>query len=410
MNWPAIWIAGAVLTGVNSAQAQNLDDKFNLRLSIAHFGYNEPQFEAPRVSIDLAVSQNKPSLTSNDWIDKITPNGKLGDLPGSDRTGYNFYESFGDASLIDDFAHFEIEALGIDGETVFFPRGESFIVKRLDRSYFGGPLPLTVELDRTESLARLYRSEISKALRDGSLDERTFQRAISAAETAITYDPRLDNYLAYLKVVRSNLSYDDIPLVRSPAGSNDLNELDGFSALTDREKWIINLELLETLSLSQNLRRPYGNHGQVLDVAIQVGTEMLRSIDFSSDIDADLPVVRVYQTLAGLHAANEDCISTAENSANGLRHAEAISMSWTAQRRLFMDWADCLERVTRYGDGRPKEVLRASIQTDPFLKGLWAAYVEAGDRVESRLRLSTSDADARIFELYEFARSIEEGI
>ncbi len=126
----------------------------------------------------------------------------------------------------------------------------------------------------------------------------------------------------------------------------------------------------------------------------------------SDPAQAALPVVKVFQHLSYLHALNEDCLSLVENAEAALTDAEAVEMAWTAQRRFFLEWGDCLERVTRFGDGRAREEVLAAAAVDPFLKQLWAGFGTAAGRAETRLRFATGDADRRILDLYEFSQSV----
>ncbi len=394
--------ATSLLSG--QATAQNIKDKFNLILTIRDHSFpNEPRFETPYVRVYVTDDSSEPHVSDSDNILTRTPQG---DFNGKT---YVFRDEIGDGDQIRAYAHILVSALDSKDGQDYFPVDPRPLRTRLQAENLGSALEPEVRLDRREKLAEIYRAELNGILRSSQLDDASFRQAWAAALSAIEYDPRLDNYLLAVRVIRANLSVAGSTLVATPSTPDDLMALGGFSELSFEDRWAVYLDLLDTLSQAPELSRRYGSAGTVREAGIQLGTEMLDHIDFADSDQTALSVVKVYQILATLHAASNDCFSVTENAAEALRNAEAIEMSWAVQRRLFLEWGDCLERVSAFGDGRSIEEFVAEASTDDFVQDLWSAYRTAGARVESRLRFATSDADRRIADLLIIANRIEEG-
>lgn len=290
------------------------------------------------------------------------------------------------------------------------PTNPSLLVAQLENQNLGRPpTERTITLQSYAQFSELNRSEVKNILRLSNLDEPAFERAFEAALGAINYKHELDNYLLFNEVVRSNVGATNVPMIYSPAGPDELQAiLPGFGDLDFSEQWLIMVNLLDILAAARDPERRYGTAGTVRDAGIQLGNTMLNTLA-SSDADlSELPVVRVYQHMSGLHAAAEDCVSLAENADRALENANATRMSWSVQRRLFLEWGTCLEKITGFGTGPTREAIIDTAKASPFLSQLWASFAEASERVIDRLKFATSDADKRIYKLHAFSKLITE--
>lgn len=393
MTRRAAALAAAALLACGPVWAQS---KFLLHLSVKDASApNDPRFEAP--SVTYFVSPD--ALFSDDTILRtVTPE------PRDERDRYTYgtrpEEAIGDGQFANRYAFIEIFR---PPYVVVDPR---LLRVQLNPNDLGTPMIRTVQLEHPANLAEIYRSELNQILRGSDIGTSGYEQAFSAARSAIGFDPRLDNYLLAVRVLRSNLGDPDADLAFAPDTISNLESIEGFAELSFEDRWTVLLELMDTLVGAEDPDRRYGTRGTVAEAAIQLGQEMLDYIDVGDPAQAALPVVKVFQHLSYLHALNEDCLSLVENAEAALTDAEAVEMAWTAQRRFFLEWGDCLEQVTRFGDGRAREEVLAAAAVDPFLKQLWAGFGTAAGRAETRLRFATGDADRRILDLYEFSQSV----
>ncbi|QFS82976.1 hypothetical protein FIU97_09200 [Roseivivax sp. THAF40] len=290
------------------------------------------------------------------------------------------------------------------------PADPTLLVARLTPNYLGGPpIKRTVVLKTRAQFAELYRLEVNQILRLSQLGEDDFERAYKAALGAIDYSPDLDNYLLFIKVLRAELDSGSGRLTHTPATREELALLlPKYSELDFGNRWLIDVDLLDTLVGARDPDRSYGTAGTVRDAAVMLGTSMIEALETADADLASLPIVRVYQHLSALHAGAGDCISLSENAARALADADEIRMAWSAQRRLFLDWATCLEQMSGFGTGPDIDTIIADAAEKPFLKAQWSAFAEAGQRAGTRLEFATAAPDVRIRDLKDISLRISE--
>lgn len=290
------------------------------------------------------------------------------------------------------------------------PTKPQYLLAQLDNEFLGTqPIKRTVVLKSRAQLAELYRAEVNDILRLSSQQATDFERAYKAALGAIDYKGELDNYLLFNKVLRANLYSTGVPILYHPATSGEIGLLlPGFDDLSFSESWLVQVNLLDILADAPDAGRAYGTAGTIREAGILLGTSMLDALETEGADPADLPVVRVYQHLSALFAAENDCVSLSRNAAQALSRAEAIRMAWTAQRRLFLEWGDCLEQMAGFGVAPTREAVVETSAANPFLAELWADFESAGDRAAPRLQFATRGADLRIREIHELSQLIVE--
>ncbi|WP_143526291.1 hypothetical protein [Roseivivax lentus] len=300
--------------------------------------------------------------------------------------------------------------IDVDRPSNLLPADPGKLLVRMNPRYLGGqPIQREIVLKTRAQFAELYRIEVNQILRLSRLSDSDFERAYKAALGAIDYNPELDNFLLFVKVLRAQLAAGAGPPSYAPATPEELAiQLSGYSDLPFRERWLVELDLLDTLVGASDLDRAYGSAGTVRDAALLLGTAMIDALDGAEADLADLPVVRVYQHLSALHAEAGDCVSLSENAARALADAEAIRMAWTAQRRLFLDWGTCLETMSGFGTGPTIDAIIEDASEKPFLRAQWGDFADASLRAESRLEFATAAADVRIRDLKDISLRISE--
>lgn len=290
------------------------------------------------------------------------------------------------------------------------PTKPQYLLAQLENEFLGTqPIKRTVVLKSRAQLAELYRAEVNDILRLSSQQASDFERAYKAALGAIDYKGELDNYLLFNKVLRANLYGNDVPILYHPATADEIGLLlPGFGDLSFSESWMVQVNLLDILADAPDSGRAYGTAGTIREAGILLGTSMLNELEATGEDPADLPVVRVYQHLSALYAAENDCVSLSANAERALSEAEAIRMAWTAQRRLFLEWGDCLEQMAGFGVAPTREAVVETSAANPFLADFWSAFETAGNRAAPRLQFATRGADLRIREIHELSQVIVE--
>lgn len=384
-------IAGLLVSTMTAAQAQDVNqDRFLLHVTVGDASFDVPRFNAPSVTYFVS---SEMKLRDDNILSARTPSAD------EVRSGYAYKDQLGDGDLIRTYAHISIDA---GAYVVSDPR---LLRIQLRSDDLGNPIERTIKLENRNVLAESFRLELSGILRGGDLSAEDFQRAYNAAVGAVEFNPILDNYLQVLRVLKANLRTAE-PLAFAPGGLSDLNALSGFDALPFAQRWVVQLALLETLVGGPDLNRQIVPGLSVRDVSIEIATDMLSQLDFNNPDHGVLAVVRPYQILTFLHAGNDDCMSLSETTAAALDNAQAISMNWASQRTFLLDWGDCLERMTGFGDGRTLEQFVGDSAGDPFLSDQWLQFDARIIPRRSQLNASGGAVADRIKQLGEIAGQI----
>lgn len=361
--------------------------------------FSPPRFPAP--SVRYEIRREEFYVASSFAIVDKTPASR------EERFGFSYEKWPLDATIASNtFAHFVID--GLDSSD-FRPVNPFLMRMQLSPERFGkGPVIQKIEFDTRSAIAQSYRREVLGLSRQLSLTPHQNRSAFSAAAEAIDLDPRVDNFMLMARVLKLSLR-TGTDSSTAPLNVSQLRALQGFTNLSLPEQWAVQSEILNTLTGSPDLRQKIDPTRTVLDVALNLGAEMLGQIDFSNPEHTALPVVQLFQTLSYLHSNNEDCFAVAANNSDGIRHSAAIAMNWASQRTLMLDWGTCLEKLSDFDLGLPREQLAAALSGKPILKQEWRRYWIAGQVISDRLAIADGDSAGRIVSLVEFAKLVSEG-
>lgn len=303
--------------------------------------------------------------------------------------------------------YLRLDVIPAEGEQ-YFVENQATVIRPMEDDDLGtGNVAILLKLYSPEQLANVYRSEASKILRQSDLDEVDLFQAYSAAVRAIEMKPVTDNYLIAIKVTRYALKrgivFDGMPISIS-----DLQALIGFNDLPRSERWSIESDLLATMANTPDLGLEVTLGVTAGDAALELANQMLQSINFADPEDTALPVTQVQRTLAALQGARGDCIGLIDSSGTALSHADATQMKWEVRRSFFLEWADCLERISGIGDGRAEADFIAQTAANPGLRTRWSAYADASLPYADQLLYPTNASDERLKTVFERANSIKD--
>ena len=357
-------------------------------------GASDPSFDGPRVDIYI-LTENVEHPTEEFILDEDE-----GELDGD----YNFSERFG----VDKVKNNYVMVVGrANGYMPVRPDGKvGNRIRRINSDALKPEIDMPVDLRKRSYLAEVYRVEVNQILRQSNRTPEVYERAANAAASAVSTDPKLDNFLLAVKVTKTALkqgqNFNGLLTTRQ-----DIQALGGFDQLEQESRWRVQLELLESFLGADDLEMSINRTNTVATLAAQLGDDMLQTLDFQDEAQTKLPVTRVFANLSILYAQLGDCQSLIDNNEQGLANAEKLHSNWRSQRVLYLDWADCLEKMS--GIGQSDRSVAAYIEqtgSNAFLKGQWARFVASTDRVRERLVFATSGDDARLKELMKTADAI----
>ncbi len=357
-------------------------------------GSDSPSFEGPRVDI-YVLEQNVEHPTEE--LILLEDEGDLDDQ-------YRFAQRF----PVDKVKNNYVMVVGrANGYMPVRPDGKvGNRIRRINSEALKPEIDMPVDLKKRSYLAEVYRVEVNQILRQAQRSPEVYERAANAAASAVSTDPKLDNFLLAVKVTKSALSRGEV--FDGLLGSReDIQTLGGFEQLEQDERWRVQLELLESFLEADDLEMAVTRTDTVATLAAQLGDDMLRTLDFDDPSQTELPVTRVFANLSILYAQLGDCQSLIDNNEQGLVHAETLKSNWRSQRGLYLSWADCLEKMSGIGQvNRSDANYIAETGRNPFLKVQWARFTKATERVQERLVFATSGADARLKDLIKTADAI----
>jgi hypothetical protein len=289
-----------------------------------------------------------------------------------------------------------------DGEQYYLQKPSDAVRTIEDDDLGTGNVSIMLKLYSPAQLANLYRSEANGVLKQGNLDETKLTQAYSAAVSAIEMNPITDNYLIAIKVARYALKrgivFDGMPISKS-----NLRALKSFDDLSFSERWSIESDLLATFANAPDLDLEVARGVTASDAAVELANQMLQSIDFANPEDTAMPVTQVQRTLAALQGARGDCIGLIDSSGDALSHADATQMKWEVRRSFFLEWADCLERLSGIGDGRAEADFILQTAANPGLRAHWMVFAGAGLPYTDQLLYPTNSSDERLKRIFERA-------
>ncbi len=391
-----VLISASLLMAVTPVLAQQ---QFVIELQISDPKFETPRFSAPSVRYEIRAEE--VYIPSSFPIVDKTPEFR------AEPFGFTYEPWPLDASIATrTFAHFVIGGLDT---SEFLPVNPYQMRLLLNPERLGnGTIVQKIDFDTRSAIAESYRREVNGLTRQLTITPNQNLSAFSAAAEAINLDPKIDNFMLMAKVLKLALR-TDTDSSTAPLTVSQLRALPGFTDLTLSEQWTVQSEFLNTLTGSPDLSRKIDPTRTVLDVALSLGSEMIGQIDFSNPEHTALPIVQVFQTLSYLHSSNEDCFALGVNNSEAIKHSAAIAMNWASQRTLMLDWGTCLEKLSGFDLGLPREQLAAALSGNAILKEEWRRYGMAGQVIKDRLDIADGDSASRILSLVEFANLVSEG-
>ncbi|MEO9820714.1 MAG: hypothetical protein ABJ370_17200 [Paracoccaceae bacterium] len=385
-------LTGALTTALTSKA--NAQQAVKIVGQLREQGADTPSFEGPRVDIYI--------LTEN--VEHPTEEFILDEDEGELDSDYNFSERFG----VDKVKNNYVMVVGrANGYMPVRPDGKvGNRIRRINSDALKPEIDMPVDLKKRSYLAEVYRVEVNQILRQSDRTAEVYERAANAAASAVSTDPKLDNFLLAVKVTKTALkqgqNFNGLLTTRE-----DIQALGGFDQLELDSRWRVQLELLESFLGADDLEMSINRTNTVASLAAQLGDDMLQRLDFQDEAQTKLPVTRVFANLSILYVQLGDCQSLIDNNELGLINAEKLQSNWRSQRGLYLSWADCLEKMSGIG-----QVSRSSTEyiqetgKSAFLKAQWVRFSKATKRVQERLAFATSGSDARLKDLIKTADAI----
>jgi len=271
-----------------------------------------------------------------------------------------------------------------------------------------GLVPITLKLLRRAAIAEGSRREAVNALNRDDPGPADFERAAAAARHAIEIDTKLDNYLLLITSARKAMRSGYFDLIGELNSIEDLGALRGFESLSFRERWRVQSELLATLVSLQDLSAPVSFDQTLSSAAVELAERMIDTLEPTADY-AQLPAIRVFRTLSKLHGLEDDCESLVASNRTALGFADAVAMNWSSQRTFLLEWGDCLEKMSRRGDGRSLEVYVAETAAITPLVNGWGEFEATAAKTSDKFAFPTRSDDLRLLAMFQTAQQITQG-
>ncbi|MEO9516564.1 MAG: hypothetical protein ABJG55_12665 [Paracoccaceae bacterium] len=394
MPWLICLLALTTALTTASISKANAQQAVKIVGQLREQGADDPSFDGPRVDIYI-LTENVEHPTEEFILDEDE-----GELDGE----YRFEERFG----VDKVKNNYVMVVGrANGYMPVRPDGKvGNRIRRINSDALKPEIDMPVDLKKRSYLAEVYRVEVNQILRQSNRSPEVYERAANAAASAVSTDPKLDNFLLAVKVTGNALkqgqTFNGLLTTRE-----DIQALGGFDQLDQEERWRVQLELLESFLDADDLEMPVNRTNTVATLAAQLGDDMLQRLDFQDEAQTKLPVTRVFASLSILYVQLGDCQSLIDNNELGLINAEKLQSNWRSQRVLYLSWADCLEKMSGIGQvSRSNTEYIQETGKSAFLKAQWARFSKATERVQELLAFATSGSDARLKDLIKTADAI----
>ncbi|MCY4347394.1 MAG: hypothetical protein OXC17_11450 [Aestuariivita sp.] len=374
-----------------------------IELQIEDASYLQPRFQAPSVRYELRSTKvyNAKAGPLNDYVPKHKMKKRK-----SDREYYSYQQwPIHTTHAANRFVHFVFDNLNNQEYLPVNPFLQTLKMSS-ERTGSGTPLVRVMSFDSRSSIAETYKRQANKILQSPNYQNRNSE-AYGAALSAIMMSPEVDNFLLLVRVLGNSLRTDDV--IDAPFSYEKLRSIPSYMNLSFPDQWVVQTAILDTLTATQDIEKQIDPTRRVLDVAIELGNDMIDQIDFDNPDQTRLTVSRVYQALSYLHHKNNDCVSLHDNNRKAIERSVNIEMNWSTQRVILLDWADCLEKITGIGSGPNEEKLIEEAAQSASISEAWNEYLTVGTEkhIIKRLDRDPSAGANRIREILEFAKAVK---
>ena len=279
----------------------------------------------------------------------------------------------------------------------------------IDPSELGvsGKIEMVLEVVPVAVRANAREREAIAALSGSNLNEVVFERAYNLQKEAIELDPLLRRYRNLIDIFGKAQRQKYYGILVNLHREEDLMLLRGYDRMDFVTRWDLQSELLFVLASIEDTTTSIGAGITSGEAAANLGRSMIKALADGGDY-AELPVIRVFQTLSNLDIRNSDCVSLANHSERALELSDEATMIWSTQRNFLLEWANCLQRRSGIGDGRSLDAFVADTAEAPPLTREWCRFRNAAVERRNEFFYPAGSADEQLKTVYQIAESIIE--